>query len=182
MSNIYHTEPPTEGKVLIRTSCGDIDIELWSKEAPLACRNFIQLCLEGFYDNCKIRRIIKDFMVQMGDPVGDGSNGKSIWGRPFKDEIHGRIKFNHRGQVAMANENKPNSNHTQFFVTLGACEWLDRKHTIFGKVTGNTIYNVTRMGEMEVDPNDVPVDDIFIKSVEVLWNPFEDIVPRYYLF
>jgi peptidyl-prolyl cis-trans isomerase SDCCAG10 len=180
MSNIYHTEPPTKGRVLLKTSQGDIDIELWPKEAPLACRNFIQLCLEGYYDNCPIHRIIKDFMIQMGDPSGSGTGGESIWGRPFKDEIHGRIKFNHRGQVAMANENKPNSNHSQFFITLGSCEWIDRKHTIFGKVTGNTIYNVIRMGEVEVDSTDRPVDKIYIISTEVLWNPFDDIVPRFF--
>jgi peptidyl-prolyl cis-trans isomerase SDCCAG10 len=122
--------------------------------------------------------VIKDFMIQMGDPTGTGEGGKSIWGRPFKDELHGRIKFNHRGQVAMANENKPNSNHSQFFVTLGPCEWLDRKHTIFGKVTGNTIYNVTRMSDVETDANNRPIDNIFIISTEVLWNPFDDIIPR----
>ena len=65
MSNIYHTEPPTQGKVVISTSYGDVDIELWPKEAPLACRNFVQLCLEGYYDNSLIHRIIKDFMIQM---------------------------------------------------------------------------------------------------------------------
>lgn len=178
MSGIYHTEPPTQGKVLLKTSYGDIDIELWSREAPLACRNFIQLSLEGYYDNTPINRIIKDFMVQMGDPSGTGQSGESIWSRPFKDEIHGRIKFNHRGQIAMANENKPNSNHSQFFITLGACEWIDRKHTIFGKVTGNTIFNVLRMGEADVDDKDRPTEIIKILSVEVLWNPFDDIIPR----
>lgn len=114
-----------------------------------------------------------------GDPTGTGTGGSSIWGRPFKDEIHGRIKFNHRGQVAMANENKPNSNHSQFFITLGECEWINRKHTIFGKVTGNTIFNVMKLGEVEVDRNDKPVDPIMITKVEVLWNPFDDIVPRW---
>lgn len=178
MSNIYHTEPPTQGKVLIQTSAGDIDIELWPKEAPLACRNFVQLCLEGYYDNCLFHRIIKDFMAQTGDPTGTGKGGESIWGKPFKDEIHGRIKFNHRGQVAMANENRPNTNSSQFFLTFGACEWLNRKHTIFGKVTGNTVYNLMRMNEVEVGDNDRPVDPIRIVKIEVLWNPFEDIVPR----
>jgi peptidyl-prolyl cis-trans isomerase SDCCAG10 len=178
MSNIYHTEPPTHGKVLLKTSQGDLDIELWSKEAPLACRNFVQLCMEGYYDNCPIHRVIKEFMVQTGDPTGTGQGGESIWGRPFKDEIHGRIKFNHRGQVAMANENKPNSNHSQFFMTLGPCDWIDRKHTIFGKVTGNTVYNLVRFNEVEVDSSDRPVDKIFILKTEVLWNPFDDIIPR----
>jgi peptidyl-prolyl cis-trans isomerase SDCCAG10 len=118
-------------------------------------------------------------MLQTGDPQGDGSGGNSIWGRHFKDEIHGRIKFNHRGQVAMANENKPNTNLSQFFITLGPCDWLDRKHTIFGKVTGNTIYNVMRIGDVDVDEKEKPVDPIRIVSIDVLWNPFDDIVPRY---
>lgn len=104
--------------------------------------------------------------------------GKSVWNKPYKDEIHSRLKFNHRGQVAMANESRPNSNHSQFFVTLGACEWLNRKHTIFGKVTGATIFNAIRMGGAEVDSNDRPVDEIRLLAVEVLWNPFDDIVPR----
>ena len=77
----------------------------------------------------------------MGDPTGTGEGGTSIWNKPFKDEIHGRIKFNHRGQVAMANNNKPNTNQSQFFITLGPCDWIDRKHTIFGKVTGTILYS-----------------------------------------
>jgi len=182
MSAIYHTEPPTLGKVLLKTSFGDIDIELWSKEAPLACRNFIQLALEGYYDNTIVHRVIKGFMVQMGDPSGTGRGGQSIWkGRPFKDEIHGRLKFNHRGQVAMANENAPNTNQSQFFVTLDACEWLNRKHTIFGKVTGNTIFNVLRVGDVEVEGGeggDRPLEELRILGIEVLANPFDDIVPR----
>lgn len=118
-------------------------------------------------------------MIQMGDPFSDGAGGESIWGRPFKDEIHGRIKFNHRGQVAMANENKPNTNHSQFFITLGPCEWLDRKHTIFGKVTGNTFYNLSRLGDADVSGDgDRPVENFYINSIEVLLNPFDDIVPR----
>ena len=179
MSAIYHTEPPTQGKILLKTSYGDIDIELWAKEAPLACRNFIQLALEGYYDNSPIHRVIKDFMVQMGDPSGTGTGGDTIWGgRPFKDEIHGRILFNHRGQLAMANDNKPHTNMSQFFVTLGPCEWLNRKHTIFGKVTGDTIFNLMRMGETEVRENDRPVEPITLLGVDVLWNPFDDIIPR----
>lgn len=89
------------------------------------------------------------------------------------------MKFNHRGQVAMANENRPNTNQSQFFITLGECEWINRKHTIFGKVTGNTIFNVLKLGEVEVGPDDRPIDPILITKVEVLWNPFDDIVPRY---
>lgn len=179
MSTVYHTEPPTQGKVLLKTSYGDIDIELWPKEAPLACRNFVQLCMEGYYDGSPINRIIKQFMVQMGDPTGTGKGGESIWGRPFKDEFHGRLKFNHRGLVAMANENAtPHTNRSQFFLTLGPCEWLNKKHTIFGKITGNTIFNVLRLDGAETDETDKPLENIILIKAEILSNPFDDIIPR----
>lgn len=71
-------------KVLLVTTCGDIDIELWSKEAPKACRNFVQLCMEGYYDNTIFHRVVKDFIVQGGDPTGTGHGGESVYDRPFK--------------------------------------------------------------------------------------------------
>lgn len=73
-------------------------------------------------------------MVQGGDPTGTGTGGESIYGAPFPDEFHSRLRFNHRGLLAMANENRMNSNHSQFFFTLDSCEFLAKKHTIFGKV------------------------------------------------
>ncbi|KAK2394144.1 Cyclophilin peptidyl-prolyl cis-trans isomerase family protein [Trifolium repens] len=179
MSTVYVLEPPTKGKVVVNTTRGPIDIELWPKEAPKAVRNFVQLCLEGYYDNTIFHRILKDFLVQCGDPTGTGTGGESIYGDVFADEFHSRIKFKHRGLVAMANSGTPNSNGSQFFITLDRCDWLDRKHTIFGKVTGDTMYNLLRLGEVETDKNDRPLDPApKILSVEVLWNPFEDIVPR----
>ncbi len=178
MSNSYHTEPPTNGKVLIKTNFGDIDIELWAKEAPLACRNFIQLALEGYYDHTLVNRVVKGFMIQMGDPTNSGTGGSSIWNKPFKDEVHGRIKFNHRGQVAMANNNRPHNNMSQFFITVDNCDWLNGKHTIFGKVTGSTIFNVIRMSETDTNNIDQPIEAIRITAIEILSNPFDDIVPR----
>ena len=71
---------------------GDLDIELWPKEAPTAVRNFVQLCLEGYYDGTIVHRMLKDFMIQGGDPTGTGDGGESIYGRPFKDEFHSRLK------------------------------------------------------------------------------------------
>lgn len=73
MSTVYVLEPPTRGKVVLNTTCGPLDIELWPKEAPKAVRNFVQLCLEGYYDNTIFHRIIKDFIVQAGDPTGSGT-------------------------------------------------------------------------------------------------------------
>ncbi len=84
MSNIYITEPPTRGKVLLHTSFGDLDVELWPDQCPLACRNFVQLCMEGYYDGTVFHRLIKNMMIQGGDPNGDGGGGESVYGRPFK--------------------------------------------------------------------------------------------------
>jgi peptidyl-prolyl cis-trans isomerase SDCCAG10 len=84
----------------------------------------------------------------------------------------------HARQVAMANENAPSTNRSQFFITLDKCEWLNKKHTIFGKVTGNTIFNVLRMGDLEVDAGDRPVEPPRLIRVEVVSNPFDDIVAR----
>uniref|UniRef100_A0A1X7SF94 Peptidyl-prolyl cis-trans isomerase n=1 Tax=Amphimedon queenslandica TaxID=400682 RepID=A0A1X7SF94_AMPQE len=152
MSSIYITEPPTKGKVVnpaaavlvttgpspqvpLKTTLGDIDIELWSKEAPLACRNFIQLCLEDYYNDTIFHRVVFEFVAQGGDPTGTGEGGESIYGLPFKDEFHQRLKFNRRGLVGMANRGK-NDNTSQFFITLGRTDELNNKNTLFGKVRG----------------------------------------------
>lgn len=174
MSTSYITEPPCSGKILLKTTVGDIDIELWPREAPLACKNFIAHALHGYYDNHIFHRVIKGAFAQTGDPTGTGKGGQSIYGKPFKDEVHGRIKFDKRGQVACANEQVPNSNHSQFFMTFAPCEWLNKKHTIFGKVTGQTIFNLLRMSDVDVDSEDRPTDDIRVIGVEVISNPFPD--------
>eukprot|EP00794_Sanderia_malayensis_P007940 gene7940-8795_t len=177
MSNIYIQEPPTNGKVLLKTSVGDIDVELWSKEAPKACRNFVQLCMEHYYDNTIFHRIVKGFIIQGGDPTGTGHGGESIYGKPFKDEFHQRLRFNRRGLVAMANSG-PNDNSSQFFFTLDRADELNKKHTIFGKVGGNTIYNMIRMVDLEVDEDDRPLEPPKIHKAEILYNPFDDIEAR----
>ncbi|XP_058789990.1 spliceosome-associated protein CWC27 homolog [Phymastichus coffea] len=177
MSNIYIQEPPTSGKVVMKTTAGDIDLELWTKEAPKACRNFIQLCLEGYYDNTIFHRVVKGFIIQGGDPTGTGEGGESIYGEPFKDEFHTRLRFCRRGLLAMANAGK-NDNGSQFFFTLAATPELQNKHTIFGKVAGDTIYNILKLEDALVDENDRPVFAQKILKTEVLNNPFDDIVPR----
>ena len=178
MSGVYALEPPTAGKVVLKTSVGDLDVELWAKEAPRAARNFVQLCLEGYYDRTVFHRIVKDFMVQGGDPTGTGQGGESVYGAPFEDEFHSRLQFRRRGMVACANANEPNTNGSQFFVTLDRSDWLNKKHTIFGTVTGDTVYNLMRLSEYDVDEHDRPKDPPQILGTEVLWNPFDDIVPR----
>ncbi|KAM3955140.1 spliceosome-associated protein CWC27 homolog [Aphomia sociella] len=177
MSNIYIQEPPALGKVLLKTTAGDIDIELWTKEAPKACRNFIQLCMEGYYNGTIFHRVVPDFIVQGGDPNGDGTGGESVYGTPFKDEFHSRLRFNRRGLVAMANAGK-DDNGSQFFFTLAATPELQNKHTIFGKVTGETIYNVLKLSEGLIGPDDRPEHPHKITGTSVLINPYTDIVPR----
>lgn len=177
MSNIYIQEPPTSGKVLLKTTAGEIDIELWSKEAPKACRNFIQLCMEGYYDGTIFHRVVPDFIIQGGDPTGTGAGGESVYGHPFKDEFHSRLRFIRRGLVAMANAG-PHDNGSQFFFTLARADELNNKHTIFGKVTGDTVYNMLRLAEVQCDCNERPLKPHKIRSTEVLASPFDDIVPR----
>ncbi|KAG8224838.1 hypothetical protein J437_LFUL002285, partial [Ladona fulva] len=178
MSNIYIQEPPTSGKVLLETTVGDIDIELWAKETPKACRNFIQLCLEGYYNGTIFHRVIKGFIAQGGDPTGDGTGGESIYGKPFQDEFHSRLRFARRGLVAMANGGVPHDNGSQFFFTLAACPHLQGKHTIFGKVMGETLFNMLKLEDALVDRDDKPLYPHKILKAVVLSNPFPDIVPR----
>ncbi|KAH9491973.1 Peptidyl-prolyl isomerase cwc27 [Bulinus truncatus] len=177
MSNIYIQEPPTKGKVLLVTSVGEIDVELWSKEAPKACRNFVQLCMEGYYNGTIFHRVVKDFIVQGGDPTGTGTGGESIYGAPFKDEFHSRLRFVRRGLVAMANSGL-NDNGSQFFFTMNQTPELQNKHTIFGKVTGPTLFNMLKLQEVEVDANEKPVFPPSIIRTEILSNPYDDIEPR----
>ena len=177
MDETFVQQPPTSGKVIITTNFGELEVELWTREAPITCRNFIQKCLEGYYNNCIFHRIIKDFMIQTGDPTGTGKGGESIFGYPFKDEFDSRLRFTHRGLVAMANSGLPNDNGSQFFITLNECQWLNDKHTIFGRITGNTIYNVVAIGDVDTDKNDRPTDVVpKITKTEVTVNPFPDIV------
>ena len=177
MSSTYIPEPPTTGKVILVTSHGELDIELWSRETPLACKNFIQLCLEGYYDKNIFHRLIPGFMIQGGDPTGTGTGGESIYGDAFKDEFHQRLKFTHRGLIAMANTGR-NTNKSQFFITFGEALHLNKKHTIFGKVIGNTMFNLMSMQAEETDSNDRPTIPPKILKTRVIVNPFDDIKPR----
>jgi peptidyl-prolyl cis-trans isomerase SDCCAG10 len=170
------TTPITNGKVILYTTMGEIEIDLWSKEAPKTCRNFVQLCLEGYYNGCIFHRIIEDFIVQTGDATGTGSGGTSIYGKPFESEFHSRLRFKQRGLVASAHEDCLND--SQFFITLNKAEELNFKHTIFGRVVGNSIYNVLKMGELEVDEQNRPVYPPKILKTDVVSNPFPDIQIR----
>lgn len=161
----------------MKTSVGDIDVELWTKEAPKACRNFIQLCMEGYYNGTIFHRVVKGFIAQGGDPDGNGTGGESVYGETFKDEFHSRLRFIRRGLLGMANSGA-NDNGSQFFFTLGATPELQNKHTLFGKVTGDTIYNMIKLEDGVIDEDERPKYPHKIVKTVVLNNPFEDIEPR----
>lgn len=174
-------EPVTSGRVLINFSAiGSVNIELWPSLAPKTCRNFIQLALEGYYDGCIIHRVVQDYLVQTGDPTNTGMGGESIWDEPFEDEITQRLKFNRRGIVAMANLGRADTNSSQFFMTMDRADALNNKSTIFGTITGDTMFNLLKCNDLELSKSDPerPVYPPVIKSIEVLDNPFDDIVPR----
>jgi peptidyl-prolyl cis-trans isomerase SDCCAG10 len=178
MSTIYSSEPNTKGKVLLETTKGNLEIELFANESKLAARNFVQLCMEGYYNGNIFHRIVKDFIAQTGDPTGTGEGGECVFGSPFVDEFHSRLSFKARGYVACANLGKPNTNGSQFFFTFGPCPHLNKKHTIFGKISGPSIFNLLDMQNVEIGENDRPVHPPKIVNCVVVDNPFDDIVPR----
>ncbi|RYP52630.1 hypothetical protein DL768_002280 [Monosporascus sp. mg162] len=204
MSSIYNLEPQPTASLILHTTFGDLSVELFAKQTPLTSRNFLQLCLDGYYDNTIFHRLVPGFIIQGGDPTGTGNGGESIYdggaysgdldpwpmdqrrgrnagptGVNFKDEFHSRLKFNRRGLLGMANEGKPDTNGSQFFFTLDKTEELNNKNTLFGRIVGDTIYNLSRMGEAELaEGSERPLYPIKITSVEILVNPFEDMKKR----
>ena len=170
----------SSAKVILKTTHGDLSLELWSKQTPLTTRNFLQLCLDGYYNDTIFHRLVPGFILQGGDPTSSGHGGEAIYpGGLFADEFHPRLKFNRRGLVGMANSGRKNDNGSQFFFTLGECRELTGRNTMFGKVVGETLYNLVRIGEMEVvEGSEKPIYDVKITSAEVLVNPFEDMVAR----
>ena len=144
-------------KVILETNAGEITIELLPKLAPKSCENFSTHVKNGYYDNLIFHRVIKDFMIQGGDPTGTGMGGESIWGEPFEDECSDEVKFDKPYLLAMANAG-PNTNGSQFFITTAATPWLNNNHTIFGVVVDgkDTIKAIeaTKTGAM-----DKPIED-----------------------
>jgi cyclophilin family peptidyl-prolyl cis-trans isomerase len=145
----------------MKTTEGDIVLELFDEDAPKTVSNFKQLAGQGFYDNLIFHRVIPDFMIQGGCPQGTGTGGP---GYTFEDEINPHKVV--RGALAMANAG-PNTNGSQFFiVTAEEAPWLDGKHTVFGEVReGHDV--VERIGTTETDARDRPVQPIGIQTIEL---------------
>ena len=145
----------------LRTNHGDIEITFFDEDAPKTVGNFVKLANEGFYDGVIFHRVIKDFMIQGGDPTGTGTGGP---GYTFEDEFNDNKVV--RGALAMANAG-PNTNGSQFFiVTTGEAPWLDGKHTVFGEVTSGMDV-VDKIEGLDTDARDKPRDEARIESVEV---------------
>lgn len=126
---------PSNPVAVIETNQGNIEVRLYPDIAPKAVENFIRLAESGYYEGTTFHRVIKDFMIQGGDPTGTGAGGESIWHKRFADEISPKVKFDKPGLLAMANAG-PNTNGSQFFITTVKTPWLNGKHTIFGEVIG----------------------------------------------
>ena len=151
--------------VTLKTNQGDIKLKLFPEIAPKACENFVKLAEKGYYDGIIFHRVIKDFMIQGGDPTGSGCGGESIWGTPFEDECNLKVAFDKPGLLAMANAG-PGTNGSQFFITTVETPWLHMHHTIFGEVAEG--YDVVK--KIENSPTgfmDKPVKEQKILSTEV---------------
>ncbi len=183
MSAVYNLEPPPTAKVLLTTTSGDLLLELFAKQTPLASRNLLQHCLDGYYNGTLFHRLVPGFIIQGGDPTNTGDGGESVYpgGAPFEDEFHSRLKFTRRGLLGMANEGTKGSNGSQFFLTLGETRELEGRNTLFGRVVGDTIYNLMKMGEAELqagEGSERPIYPTKVTGAEILVNPFEDMVMK----
>lgn len=177
MSNIYNSEPQAEGLIRFTTSFGELDIELFTKCCPKATRNFVQLCLNGYYDDTIFRRVEKDFIAVGGSTGLEVSDRDLYKVESFPDEFHSRLRFTRRGLLATANLKK-NENGPEFFFTLGATPELQNKHTIFGRLKGNSIYTLVDLNEVQVDDEYQPLSEKKILEAKVIENPYPDLIAR----
>mmetsp|Transcript_22601 Transcript_22601/g.33882 ORF Transcript_22601/g.33882 Transcript_22601/m.33882 type:complete len:181 (-) Transcript_22601:122-664(-) len=148
------------GNVVLYTSMGDIEVELYWMHAPRTCRNFYELSKRGYYDNTLFHRIKPDFVIQGGDPTGTGRGGESVFGPTFPDEINPGLKHTGAGIFAMANSG-PDTNGSQFFITLAPQPHLDGKNTIFGRVAKGMDV-VSKMRAVQTNAQDRPIQDVKI--------------------
>ena len=186
----------TDGtKAVIKTNRGDMIFVLFPEVAPKAVENFVTHAKDGYYDGLIFHRIIKDFMIQGGDPTGTGCGGESVWGKSFEDEFSIDAR-NYYGALSMANSG-PNTNGSQFFIVqaksvpenllaqmeqlkeqgypqecidnykeVGGTPWLDFHHTVFGQIVdGEDV--LENIAAVQTGPNDKPIYDVVIDTVEI---------------
>ncbi|XP_068956900.1 RING-type E3 ubiquitin-protein ligase PPIL2 [Petaurus breviceps papuanus] len=162
-----------KGYVRLHTNKGDLNLELHCDMTPKTCENFIKLCKKNYYNGTIFHRSIRNFVIQGGDPTGTGTGGESYWGKPFRDEFRPNLSHTGRGILSMANSG-PNCNKSQFFITFRSCAYLDKKHTVFGRVVGG-FDTLTALENVESDPKtDRPKDEIRIESATVFVDPYDE--------
>ncbi|MCJ1389416.1 heme binding [Xylographa bjoerkii] len=158
-------DPAQASGVLLTTNYGPITIALYKDQVPKTTRNFATLCATHKYDNVIFHRIIPGFMIQGGDPTGTGTGGKSIYGGKFEDEFDSSLVHSAKGVLSMANSG-PNTNGSQFFITLGPTPHLNGKHTVFGQVVDG-MEVVDAIGSVRTGEQDRPVKDVMILKTEI---------------
>jgi len=166
------TSPNINMMAIMQTNFGEIKLELFSSDAPKTVENFVNLAKEGFYDGTKFHRVIKDFMIQSGDPFTKDNSLKDKWGSggpgyTFADEIH-LNNHNVIGTISMANAG-PNTNGSQFFINTDDNNFLDTKHTVFGKVVDG-LNIVRKIENVATEGPDRPIDDVIIESIKIIEN------------
>jgi cyclophilin family peptidyl-prolyl cis-trans isomerase len=147
---------------VFKTAKGTFEAELFTEKAPITTQNFIDLANKGFYNGLIFHRVIDGFMIQGGDPNGDGTGGP---GYTIQDEFHPDLKHDSEGILSMANAG-PNTGGSQFFITLAPTPWLDGKHAVFGKVF-KRMEVVREIGKVETDSRDKPLEDVKINKIEI---------------
>ncbi len=161
---------PTEFSAVVHTVRGDIHLRLFAAEAPLTVANFVNLVRRGYYDGLKFHRVLEDFMIQGGDPTGTGTGGP---GYQFRDEFSPRLKHDGPGVLSMANSG-PDTNGSQFFITHKETTWLDRRHSVFGRVAaGQEVVDAVRQGDamtvVTIEGDVAPLLEKFDKQI-AKWN------------
>ena len=148
---------------VFETSMGTFKVELFEDKAPRTAQNFISLVNKGFYNGLIFHRVIDGFMIQGGDPKGNGTGGP---GYVIPDEFHKDLKHTGAGMLSMANAG-PNTGGSQFFITLDATPWLDGKHAIFGKVVEG-LDVVKAIGKVKTGAQDRPQTDVVMKKITII--------------
>lgn len=170
-SGVSDMATPVTGNVSVEiaTTLGTIRANLFADRAPKTVANFVDLVNQKFYDGIVFHRVIKDFMVQTGDPKGDGTGGRTDKGMPhvvLRDEFHPELRHNKAGILSMANAG-PNTGDTQFFITCVPTAWLDDKHAIFGEVVDG-MEVVHKIENVPTGRNDRPRDPVKIITARVI--------------
>jgi len=149
----------------VNTNVGSFEIELFAAKVPKTVENFVGLASDGKYNGVIFHRVIANFMIQGGDPTGTGRGGESYWGGKFADEFDSSLKHTKPGMLSMANAG-PNTNGSQFFITLVPTPWLDGKHSVFGEVISG-MKVIEAIGKTKTGAMDKPVNDIAMESITI---------------